>query len=180
MHSPRRHAVLLVLVLGVVALLAQLAGVGTTRPTKAPGTGQLTTLRSVPGGSVPDVGSSQLASTKVRARAGEVVRMTAQATVAATKLSKSGVTQVVCGIRYSRAGDASWSLGTPYETVVLKRRSARERIKLERSFAAPTTDTYRMSTACHVAAPATGAKVLATGAIRVARGLPKGAATPVA
>jgi hypothetical protein len=178
MRPHRRQALLLVLMMGIVALLAQVAGVGGTRSAKPTGPAQRT-LSVLPGGSVPDLGSTKLESTSIRASEGEALRMRATATVRAAKLPKRGVAQVVCGIRYSRAGDASWSLGTPYETVLLKRRGATEKVTIERSFAAPASDTYRMSVACHVASPSTGATVTATGAMRAAVGLPSGAATPI-
>lgn len=173
---------MLVLMMGIVALLAQMAGVGGTRATKstsASAAGQRT-LAVIPGGSVPDLGSTKLETASVRAAAGEAVRMRATATVTAKALPRKGVAQVVCGIRYVRAGDPSWSLGSAYETVQLRTRGASERVTIERSFAAPVADTYRMTAACHVASPATGATVTASGAMRAAIGLPDGAAQPVA
>ncbi len=178
MRAHRRQALVLVLMMGVVALLAQVAGVGGTRSAKPTRTVQKA-LAVIPGGSVPDLGSSKLESTSIKAREGDALRMRATATVRAVKLPKRGVAQVVCGIRYSRAGNAAWSLGTPYETVLLKSRGAREKVTIERSFSAPATDTYRMSVACHVASPASGATVTATGAMRASIGLPAGASLPV-
>lgn len=178
MRPHRRQALVLVLMMGIVALLAQVAGVGQTRSTTSARPTQKT-LAVVPGGSVPDLGSTKLKSTSIKASEGEALRMRATATVRATTLPKRSVAQVVCGIRYSRAGDASWSLGTPYETVLLTSRGATQKVTIERSFSAPTTDTYRMSVACHVASPSTGATVTATGAMRAAIGLPSGAALPI-
>jgi hypothetical protein len=178
MRPHRRQALVLVLMMGIVALLAQVAGVGGTRSTKAKASGQRA-IAVLPGGTVPDVGSTKLESASVRAGEGDAVRMRATATVRATKLRARTSAQVVCGIRYSRAGDASWSLGTPYETIQLAKRGASEKVTIERSFAAPASDTYRMSVACHLAAPATGATVTASGAMRASVGLPTGAAQPV-
>lgn len=178
-HPHRRQALVLVLTMGVVALLAQVAGVGGTRSTSAPTAPAWRTLAVVPGGTVPDVGSTKLESASIQAGEGEAIRMRATATVRATTMPRRGVVQVVCGIRYSRAGDASWTLGTPYETVQIARRAAAEKVTIERSFAAPASDTYRTAMACHVASPSTGASVTATGGMRVAVGLPTGAATPV-
>jgi hypothetical protein len=171
--------VVLVLVLGVVAFLAQLAGVGTT--SRAPRSARPTTisLATILGGSVPDIASTSLNKTSIKVAADETVRMSGSAKVTAAATGKAGVVQVVCGIRYARDHDASWSLGIPYETVVLKRRGASEQVTINRSFTAPAADTYRMSMACHVASPAKGAKVTATGSMRAARGLPSGAAIPV-
>ncbi len=166
--------------MGIVALLAQVAGVGGTRaPKAAPGPAQRT-LAVIPGGSVPDIGSTTLGTASVKVAAGDPVRMRATATVTATKLPRKGVAQVVCGIRYVRAGDPSWSLGSAYETVQLRGRGATEQVTIERSFAAPAADTYRMTAACHVASPATGVTVRASGGMRAAVGLPDGAAQPVA
>jgi hypothetical protein len=180
MLSHRRHAVLLVLVMGVVALVAQLAGVGASshRAVK-PKAARALTLATIPEGSVPDIGSTSIAKTSVRASQGETVRMSGRAKVTAAAVGRAGAAQVVCGIRYSRAKDASWSLGVPYETVTLTRRGASDSVALDRSFEAPANDTYKMSMACHVSAPAKGAKVTATGSMRSALGLPAGAATPV-
>ncbi len=174
----RRQALVLVLMMGIVALLAQVAGVAGTKSAKPTGPAQRT-LAVIPGGSVPDVGSTKLESVSIKAAEGDALRMRATATVRATALPKRAVAQVVCGIRYSRAGDASWSLGTPYETIQLKAKGATEKLTIERSFSAPAGDTYKMSVACHVASPSTGATVTATGAMRAAVGLPSGAATPV-
>lgn len=179
MASPRRHALVLVLVLGVVAFVAQLAGVGGNRPAPRAAKQKVATLAVVPGGAVPDITSTTLASSRIRAKEGDVLQMRGEAIVRARTLRRGTAAQVVCGLRYARSGDASWSLGTPYETVVLERRNARERVRIERSFSVPATDTYRVSVACHVSAPERGAKVTATGATRFERGLPAGAATPV-
>lgn len=180
MRPHRRHSLVLVLLMGIVALLAQIAGVGGTRGTSPKASGPAArTLAVIPGGSVPDVGSTKLQSASIRAGEGEAVRMRATATVRATKLPRRGVAQVVCGIRYSRAGDASWSLGTPYETVLLRRVGATEKVTIERSFSAPKSDTYRTAVACHVASPSLGATVTASGGMRASIGLPTGAAQPV-
>jgi hypothetical protein len=178
MRPSRRQVLVFVPLLGVVALAAQLAGVGTTERDRAPRATwkQLTTI---PGGTVPDVSSTKLAATSLRASTGDVVRMRATARLQATRLPRSARAQVVCGIRYSRAGDPSWTLGVPYESVVLDRRGASDRVVIERSFTAPATDRYRMSATCHVQSPERGARVSATGSVRASRGLPAGAATPV-
>ncbi len=173
----RRQALLLILMMGIVALLAQIAGVGGTRSTTA--TTAQRTLAVLPGATVPDIGSTKLASASLKVGEGETLRMRASATVKGTRLPAKGVAQVVCGIRYARAGDASWTLGTPYETVQLSRRAPSDKVTIERSFSAPASDTYRMSVACHVVSPATGATVTASGTMRAAAGLPSGAATPV-
>lgn len=165
------------LVLGVAVLGAQVAGVGGTRPATAPAPAS-SALATVAGSAVPDVGSTKLASSSVKTGAAETVRMRAKATVTATAFSASGTATVVCGIRYSRDGDASWTLGTPYETTVLTTRSARATVAIDRSFAAPAGDTYRMSVACHVSTPVKGARVTGTGSITTALGLPDGAAQP--
>lgn len=179
MRSPRRQAVLLVVVMGVVALVAQLAGVGGRQaPPATTAAPRASTLAVIAGGAVPDIASTTLASTSTRVAAGDVLRMQATATVTAEALGSADAAQVVCGIRYSRDADPAWTLGTPYETVVL-RAGQRTEIPIERSFEAPAADTYRMSTACHVSSPRSGAKVTASGAMRVAAGLPAGAATPV-
>lgn len=178
MRPHRRQLLLLVPLLGVVALLAQVAGVGTTerdRPKRA----TWHELSVIAGGTVPDVGSTELATTSIRAGADEVVRMRAAMRVRARSLPRGESAQVVCGIRYSRDGDPSWTLGVPYETVLLDRRGARDRIVVERSFNAPARDQYRMAATCHVQSPEAGATVIATGAMRARRGLPDGAAIPV-
>lgn len=180
MPGHRRQAVVLVLVMGVVALLAQVAGVGAKR-SDAPRTAapKQHVLASIAGGSVPDAGSTTLQSKRIEAKAGEVVKMRGEAQLRVRALPKDGTAQVVCGLRYSRDGDASWSLGTPYETVSLDRAQPRERVTIERTFQAPADDTYRIATSCHVSTPESGAKVTATGETRVGRGLPRGAATPI-
>lgn len=179
MRPHRRQALVLVLMMGIVALLAQVAGVG-SKQGRTPPAPRAAAIAVVPDGSVPDIMSTKLKETSTTAAEGDVVRMSATATVRATKLRSSSVAQVVCGIRYSRAGDPSWSLGTPTETVQLAERGASKTVSISRSFQAPARDTYRMSMACHVAAPATGATVTATGTMRSALGLPDGAATPIA
>lgn len=178
MRPYRRQLLVLVPLLGIVALLAQVAGVGTTERSN-PKRVKRVELATIPGGTVPDVGSTQLGSTSRRVPKGEVIRMRAVATLRAARLPKGTPAQVVCGIRYSRDGDPSWTLGAAYETVVLDRRGARERVVVERSLVAPDADTYRMSAACHVLSPEDGARVIASGSMRSARGLPQGAATPV-
>lgn len=179
MRPYRSQMLSLVLLLGIVAMLAQVAGVGTTERarTKAPRAHKLAVL---PGSSVPDVGSTKLASSSIKVSDGETIRMAATAKLRVRSLPKRAVAQVVCGIRYSRDGDASWTLGYPSETVVLKRRGALDTVTVERSFTAPATDRYRMAATCHVAAPSTKVNVDATGSLKLARGLPAGAATPVA
>ncbi len=179
MRPYRRQMLVLVPLLGLVALVAQLAGVGTSERTRAPKR-EWVELVTIPGGAVVDRGSTTLQNRNVRADEGEVVRMRADVTLRATTLAKGTPAQVVCGIRYSRDGDASWTLGTPYETVVLERRGAREKVRIERSFAAPATDRYHMSAACHVAAPAEGGTITAYGTMRAQLGLPTGAAEPIA
>ncbi|MCW2927608.1 MAG: hypothetical protein JWM86_1576 [Thermoleophilia bacterium] len=177
MGSHRRQAVVLVLLMGIVSAIAQLAGVGTQRAVTATTTSR--TLATIPGGTVPDRSSTRLAGTVVEVDAGETVRMSGSATLVAKAIGKARSAQAVCGIRYRRDGDAGWSLGTPYETVVLSRTGASDTVRIERSFAAPAADTYRMSFACHVVSPAKGAKVTASGTMRTKLGLPDGAATPV-
>lgn len=181
MHSPRRHAAMLVLVLGVAAFLAQLGGVGGTRATapRAADGNAPRIVTTIPGGSVPDIGSTGLGASSVRASAGDVVRMRGDVRLSAPRQGSRRSTHVVCGLRYSRDGDAGWTLGTPYETVVFSGRRAKERVVVERSFQAPADDVYRASVACHVSAPAKGARVLASGSLVLRRGLPSGAATPV-
>jgi hypothetical protein len=178
MRPYRRQLLALVLLLGVVALVAQVAGVGGTRSSTPPAP-QARTLAVVPGASVPDVTSTTFETATVRASADEVVRMRATASLRLAKAPTDEAVQVVCGIRYSRAGDASWTLGTPYETIVLRGVGTTERVTIERSFTAPARDRYRMSSSCHVAAPELGARVVGTGSIRASLGLPEGAATPV-
>jgi hypothetical protein len=174
MSRSRRNALTLAAMVIVVAVAAQVAGVATR--TGSP-SAQQKTLAVVPGGAVPDITSTKLAQTSTRATRGTTVRMRATARVAVRTTGKARTAQVVCGIRYSRAGDASWSLGDPYDVVTLRRGQAKT-VVVERSFVAPASDRYSMTSACHVAAPAKGASVRASGTMRVARGLPAGAATP--
>lgn len=178
MSSHRRHSVVLVLLLGLAALVAQLAGVGVTR-SAGPKPVKRTTLAVIPGGSVPDIASTRLASSKAVAKADGVVRMRGEVSVVARRLGAGGTAQVVCGLRYSRDGDPSWTLGTPYETVVLTRRHASEHVSIERSFTAPARDTYRVTVTCHLSSPTKGARITASGETRIAHGLPDGAAIPV-
>jgi hypothetical protein len=178
MRPYRRQLLVLVPLMGVVALVGQLAGVGTTERDRAP-RASTKALSTIPGGTVPDVGSTVLGRTTLQASAGEVIRMRASVRLRATHLPRGQVAQVVCGIRYSRAGDPSWTLGSAYETVMLDRRGARERVQITRSFAAPARDRYRISATCHVVSPKRGARVTASGQMRSARGLPAGAAIPV-
>lgn len=179
MHSHRRHAVVLVLVLGLVALVAQLAGVGARRPHATTARISGAKLATIVGGTVPDRGSTTLQRTSIRARDGETVRMTGVAHLKVAKLGRRATAQVVCGLRYSRDGDAAWTLGTPYENVTLASAGAVDEVHISRSFDAPANDTYRMSVACHVFAPGRGADVRATGTMRASLGLPTGAAIPV-
>ena len=165
--------------LGVIALVAQFAGVGATSHPSRAKRERTVTLATLPGGAVPDIGSTSVDATTVRAAKDETVRMAADVTVRARKLARGEAAQVVCGIRYSREGDAAWTLGTPYETVVLQGAGASERVSIDRSFTAPAADRYRMSASCHVASPASGATVTARGRMRAHLGLPEGAATPV-
>ena len=178
MRPYRRQMLVLVPLLGVVALVAQVAGVGTSERSRAPKQ-RTVELATIPGGAVVDQGSTPLEHARVRAGEGEVVRMRADVVVRARRLARGETAQVVCGIRYSRDDDASWTLGTPYETIVLDRRGARDRVRIERSFAAPADDRYHMTAACHVASPTDGATVIARGSMRVSLGLPAGAAEPV-
>lgn len=174
----RNNLVTLVLMLGVVALIAQLAGVGAKRPHDDRGP-RLVRLATLPGATVPDSGSTSIMSTSVRARAEEAVRMTGTATLAATHVPPGASAQVVCGIRYSRAGDPAWTLGAAYEQVTLGARGTlRKTVTIERSFAAPAADRYSMTMACHVSSPASGARVSASGSMDASLGLPPGAATP--
>jgi hypothetical protein len=178
MPSHKRQTLVLVLLMGIAALVAQVAGVGGSR--SAPrGATVGKPLAVIPGGSVPDLGSTTLASAKRTATKDEVVQMHGDASLVSRRLGTAGIAQVVCGLRYSRDGDPAWTLGTPYETIVLTRGRASDHVKIERSFTAPADDTYRVSVACHLSSPAKGAKVTATGSTRFALGLPEGAATPV-
>jgi hypothetical protein len=176
MGNRKSQVISLLLLMGIAALGAQVAGVGGSRPDVAGA--KATRLAVLPGASIPDFASSTLASKQVKASTDETVRMSAKAVVTASTLPRAETAVVVCGIRYARDRDAAWTLGTPYETIVLKRRGSRQTVKIERSFAAPARDTYRMSVACHVSAPSKGAKVSATGSMGVTRGLPRGAAIP--
>ena len=177
MHARNRKFLVLLLVLGVVALVAQLAGVAGNRAnSKArPSTLKLTTI---PGGTVPDLGSTSLHKTSIRAAEGDVVRMRSSARVHATSFGADGTVQAVCGILYRRDGDVSWTLGTPYETVTLTKSSPQHDVVLTRSFDAPARDRYRAISACHVLAPDSGATVRASGSMRLMKGLPRGAARP--
>lgn len=176
MRSHRTQALALVAVMGVVALAAQVAGVG-TRGAGSSSKPKTTTLATVPSGAVPDIASTKLASTSIKVQEGTVVRMASAARLTARSTAAAAAAQVVCGIRYARDSDPSWSLGDPYETVTMRRGSSRS-VTIERSFEAPATDTYRMSTACHVSSPAEGARVIATGTASARTGLPAGAAAP--
>ncbi|MCZ4495938.1 MAG: hypothetical protein JWM25_521 [Thermoleophilia bacterium] len=175
-RNGKSRAISLLLVLGIAALGAQVAGVGASRPGSRPPVPKR--LASLPGASIPDVGSTTLGSTLIQAAEGETIQLKAKAMVAAATLPRAAGAAVVCGIRYSRAGDAAWTLGTPYENLVLAKRGARDTVSIDRSFTAPAKDTYRASMACHVSSPAS-AKVTATGSITTVRGLPAGAATPI-
>lgn len=177
MRPYRRQALVLVLLMGLVALLAQVAGVG-TKTSRAPAA-KSRTIAVLAGGSVPDVGSTELERTSVTAAKDETVRMRAVVKLRLAKVPRGERAAVVCGIRYARDGDASWTLGVPYETTLLGRSSSRARVVVERSFAAPARDRYRMSATCHVQSPDRGVRVSATGSMRAALGLPAGAARPV-
>lgn len=178
MPGHRQRTLALVLLMGIAALIAQVAGVGGSRSApRAARPGQA--LAVIPGGSVPDIGSTRLAAAKRTAKRDEVVQMRGDISLVSRRLGADGVAQVVCGLRYARDGDRAWTLGTPYETIVLTRSHASDRVSIERSFSAPADDTYRVSAACHVSSPAKGAKVTATGETRLELGLPEGAATPV-
>ncbi len=179
MRPYRRQLMVLLPLLGVVALVAQIAGVGTTEQSN-PKIPKAKTLAIVPGGSVPDITSTTLGSASVKAGEGDVVRMRATAKVRVAKLASKQVAQVVCGIRYSRDGDASWTLGTPYETVQLTKKHPSETVSISRTFDAPAKDRYRARVACHVSAPQSRVKVTATGSVTTKIGLPDGAAVPVA
>jgi len=179
MRSPKSQTITLILVLGIVALVAQLAGVGGPRLNAPKRDRAGTTIATLADATVPDIGSTALASTRVKAAEGDALQLRSTATLTVRKLSTSGYAQIVCGIRYSRAGDPAWTLGTPSKTVVLRTVGARQRIAIDRSIAAPATDTYRSAVTCHVASPATGARVVAVGTMRIIKGLPAGAATPV-
>jgi hypothetical protein len=163
---------------GIIATLAQVAGVGGLRSGghhKVVRGADIATLAAAP---VPDIGSTKLASTSVRVKAGTTVRMSGRAHIATDKLGgKAKHGQGVCGIIYSRDGDRSWTLGTPYETIDL-RIGKTTNTTISRSFAAPATDTYRMAMRCHIAAPAKGSKARGTGGFSVDTGLPEGAAKP--
>lgn len=175
MRHHKRQAFTLVLVLGVVALVAQLAGVGSHQAGSTGGRGGRT-LATIPGGSVPDIGSTTLAKRSIRLDADETLRMRATARLRAVRAGRG--TQAVCGIRYWRRGDRAWTLGTPYETVTLPRSGKARKVTIVRSIEAPAADRYELRLACHVSAPGKGAKVRATGSLTTHRGLPDGAATP--
>jgi hypothetical protein len=174
-RTPRRQAFVLILVLGIVALVAQLAGVGTTSKRVATPSKKLATLA---GYAVPDVGSTKLASRTIKVSKGTTIRMKATARVKARKLAAGSTAQVVCGIRYSRDGDASWTLGTPSKSVSLAKKNARAKVTLDRTIAAPANDTYRASVTCHVSSPSSGAHVRGTGMVHLKSGLPAGSAQP--
>jgi len=177
MRLRRRHLLSLAALVVVAVVAAQVAGVGGSRGTAKHRT-TAKVLALVPGGAVPDITSTTLASTSVKAKRGETLRMRSSASLRTVRLRAGRTAQVVCGIRYSRAGDPSWTLGTPYETVTLARAGARKTVRLERTLETPARDTYRMSSTCHVVSPETGVRITATGTMRGARGLPKGAAKP--
>ena len=168
----------LIAAVGIIATLAQVAGVGGLRgggDHKTVRGADIATLAAAP---VPDIGSTKLASTSIQVKAGTTVRMSGRAHIVTDKLGgKAKRGQGVCGIVYSRDGDASWTLGTPYETISL-RAGATTNTTISRSFAAPATDTYRMAMRCHIAAPGTGTKARGTGGFSVDTGLPDGAAKP--
>lgn len=177
--SRRRFArpVVLIAAVGIIAMIAQVAGVGGLRGTakKTVRGADVATLAGVP---VPDIGSTKLASASAKVREGETLRMSARAHIVTDKLgAKAKVGQGVCGITYVRDGDPSWTLGTPYETIDLKVGKTTS-TTIDRSFAAPATDTYRIEMRCHIATPATGAKARGTGGITLKTGLPSGAAKP--
>lgn len=177
-RSPRsryRRIAGLIACIALVAAVAQVAGVGATRGTTKAVKG--TSVATLAGAPVPDIGSTKLASAKVTVDEGETVRMSATAQLLADKLPKVKAGQGVCGISYTRDGDASWTLGTPYETLDLKVGKT-AKTTIERSFAAPADDTYRMEVRCHVSAPATGGKVRGNAGISTRVGLPAGAAKP--
>lgn len=176
--SRRSQALTFTMLVAIVALVAQLAGVGSTRPDSGSGGPTAQKLAVLPGSAVPDIGSTSLASTTATVAAGTTVRMQSEATVSGS-LSGDGVAQIVCGIRYSRDNDPSWTLGTPYETVTLRTGHTSEKVKIERSFAAPAADTYRTATVCHVSSGSASAAVSGTGSMRLQRGLPEGSDTPI-
>lgn len=176
--SRRRFGRPLVLIaaVGIIATLAQIAGVGGLRGHHKTVNG--TNIATLAGAPVPDIGSTKLASAKIRVNAGTTIRMSGRAHIFTDKLNhatKHG--QGVCGIAYSRDGDASWTLGTPYKTITLTA-GKMTNSTITRSFTAPATDTYRFAERCHIATPASGAKARGTGALSINTGLPKGAATP--
>ena len=176
-RSRRRQAFTLVTIIAVVAVVAQVGGVGATRPgTHAVRHVAATKLVTVAGGAAPDLTSTSLAETSTRARKGETIRLHSTARVTS---SSRGTTQVVCGIVYGRAGDPSWSLGTPTETLTLKHLSATRSVTIDRTISVPAADTYTASTRCHVATPAQGGAAKAVGSMKIAHGLPAGAAPPV-
>lgn len=170
-----RRIVGLVACVAIVAAIAQVAGVGGPRGAHKPVRGM--SVATLAGAPVPDLGSTKLASAKVKVAQGETVRMSATAQLLADKLRGTKAGQGICGIAYSRDGDASWTLGTPYETLDLKVGKT-AKVTIERSFAAPADDTYRMAVRCHVSAPAKGAKVRGNAGISTRVGLPAGAAKP--
>lgn len=172
----RKQALTLLTTIVVVVAVAQIGGVGGTTSKDASHAAVGTRLASVPGGSAPGATSTQLASTSITAARGETIRIH---TTAHARSASRALTQVVCGIVYGRAHDAAWTLGTPTETLTLKRSGAADAVTIDRTLIAPADDTYTASSRCHVATPEAGAHVTATGTASMASGLPAGAAQPV-
>lgn len=175
-RSRRRQALTLVTIIAVVVVVAQLGGVGATKGTGVKRATKAVTLQLIPGGSAPSLVSTSLASTSAKAATGQTLRLHTTAKVTS---SSKGTTQVVCGIVYSRAKDANWTLGTPTETLTLTRAGATKSVTIDRTILAPATDTYTASSRCHVATPERGAIVKGIGTASIANGLPAGAAKPV-
>lgn len=172
----RRFAALTGVVI-IIAVLAQIAGVSGKRGIVKVVQG--TSVATVANSPVPDVISTKLASTKIYAKSGETVRMKSTAQLRADYLPKDTERgQGVCGLTYTRDADAAWTLGIPYETMLLKLDKT-EKVHIDRSFIAPADDTYRVEVRCHVSAPDTGAKVRGNAIVSMKLGLPDGAATPI-
>lgn len=177
LRTRRRQALTLVTIIVVVVVVAQLGGVGATKRTGATRATHTLQLANVAGGAAPSLTSTRLASTSTTASKGSTIRLHTSAKV--TSQSR-GTTQVVCGIVYGRAHDENWTLGTPTETLTLTHKGASKAVTIDRTIVVPATDTYTASSRCHVATPASGAKVQGLGTATIAKGLPAGAAKPAA
>lgn len=173
----QRQMVTWLVLLIVAAVVAQVAGVTSIRSSTQKKS-KTRVLAILPGTEVPSAVSTDLSTTKIRVKSGETVQMGAGANLVVAKVPKGGA-QVVCGIYYTRAKDPAWTLGSPYETFKLTNKGQRESVRITRSFVAPVTDTYSISSRCHISAPKKGVKIAATGAVATTIGLPTGSAEPV-